>query len=144
MFPTCVKDLSSSICEQVFSWFRGYASTLNTTSGEGRRFLVLVYAKRHNACVLSDTATYINPHSARRKTMKKVGTWKRPSSHAYACKKLASSPKLLRRVSKEAGGCQLRPLSRPSILQDAHIQNPSCNSSLPCPLVADLSCPVSA
>ena len=59
-----MKDHNSSICEQVFSWFRGYASTLNTASGEGHRFLVLVYAKRHNAA-FSQTPPPTSTHTVR-------------------------------------------------------------------------------
>ncbi|CAE7822980.1 unnamed protein product, partial [Symbiodinium microadriaticum] len=51
------------------------------------RFIVLLYARRHNALVLENQATYLNPFSANRKTMKKAQIHPHPASHARTCKK---------------------------------------------------------
>lgn len=89
--------MNTSISEQVFSWFRGHATTLNTSLPSTHRFLVLVYAKRHNKLILDGQATYLNPHAAH-KTMQKAGILHKPASHAYVCKKPAV--KVMRTITK--------------------------------------------
>ena len=41
-----LRGVNGSVCEQTFSWFRGYARTLNEMSPLRHHFLVLVYVKR--------------------------------------------------------------------------------------------------
>ena len=85
-----LSNVNTSISEQIFSWFRGYASTMNTMNARTHRFYVLVYAKRHNELVIQNEAFHLNPHSAHKKTMKKAQVHARPASSAYACKKPSS------------------------------------------------------
>ena len=84
-----LSNVNTSISEQIFSWFRGYANTMNTMNARTHRFYVLVYSKRHNELVIQNEAFHLNPHSAHKKTMKKAKVHARPASSAYACKKPA-------------------------------------------------------
>ncbi len=55
-----LKGTNTSICEQTFSWFRGYACSFHTMSAPRQRFLVLALARRHN---ILDIWTRIRPRS---------------------------------------------------------------------------------
>ena len=79
--------VNTYISEQVFPWFRVFAATMNMMTASTHRFTVLVYVRRHNALILENQATYLNPFSAHRKTMKKAQIHRRPASHAYTRKK---------------------------------------------------------
>ncbi|CAE7455345.1 unnamed protein product, partial [Symbiodinium sp. CCMP2456] len=46
-----LRSVNSSIAEQTFSWFRGYASSFNTKAHETHIFYVLLYVKMHNSLV---------------------------------------------------------------------------------------------
>jgi len=95
-----LSNVNTSISEQIFSWFRGYASTMNTMNARTHRFYVLVYAKRHNELVIQNEAFHLNPHSAHKKTMKKAQVHARPASSAYACRKPSSKVmKILKKPS---------------------------------------------
>lgn len=43
-----LQGVNTSVCEQVWSWFRGYAPTFNTMNSKRHRFIVLCYCRRHN------------------------------------------------------------------------------------------------
>ena len=86
-----LKGVNTSIAEQTFSWFRGYAASFNQTRPEFQRFIVLVYTAKHNDLVHKGEAVHLNPFSAHKKTMKKAGILRRPASHAYICKKPATN-----------------------------------------------------
>ena len=55
--------LNASIAEQTFSWFRGYARSFNELRTSRRRFLVLLYAKRHNELLRTGKTTHLNRYS---------------------------------------------------------------------------------
>ena len=46
-----IKGVNTSACEQVFSWFRNYARTLNSVHPRTHFFLVLLYCRLHNELV---------------------------------------------------------------------------------------------
>ncbi len=71
-----LRGVNTSVSEQVWAWFRGYCSTLNTMNPLRHRFFVLAYAKRHNAMINSGDVSHLPPamHS----------TTKRRSGH-YPC-----------------------------------------------------------
>lgn len=81
-----VKNVNTSISEQTFAWFRGYASSFNSMNADVQRFYVLSYARRHNVMLRKDDAAHLNPWSAHKQAMKKAGVWKKPASKAYGCK----------------------------------------------------------
>ncbi|CAE7257749.1 unnamed protein product [Symbiodinium sp. CCMP2456] len=51
---TRLRAVNTSIAEQTFKWFRGYASTFNTMY----LFYVFLYVQKHNDLVRRDAATY--------------------------------------------------------------------------------------
>lgn len=80
-----VEQVNTSICEQTFSWFRGYARTLNEMRPLRQRFLVLSYVKAHNELVQA-------------KSLAHLGKVKRQRQHGhYACSDEASSAKAMAR-----------------------------------------------
>ena len=79
-----MKHVNTSIAEQVFSWFRRYASTLNELRPLRHRFICLLFAAMHNDALGRDEARYINFHSFVHKPPKKV------DSH-YGCSPAAKA-----------------------------------------------------
>ena len=77
-----LNGVNTSASEQVFSWFRGYASTVNEMRELRHRFLVLYYAKRHNEQVARGDTEHLNAHSAASK--------KKRAIRGYPCKKPAA------------------------------------------------------
>ena len=73
--------VNGSVCEQIFSWFRGYANTFNSMKSNHHRFCVLYYCKRHNALVDSGDLSHLSDF-ARHRSTKPV--FKRPAS-SYGC-----------------------------------------------------------
>ena len=63
---TRLRAVNTSIAEQTFRWFRGYASTFNTMSRSTHLFYVFLYVQKHNDLVRRDAATYLNPYSTKR------------------------------------------------------------------------------
>ena len=55
-----VKDVNTSVSEQVFSWFRGYARTFSEMKSLRQRFLVLYYSVRHNALIDAGKTSHLN------------------------------------------------------------------------------------
>ena len=68
-----IHDVNTSIAEQVFSWFRRFASTLNELRPRRHRFICLFYAAMHNDVLGRGEATYINWDSYVHKPPKAVG-----------------------------------------------------------------------
>jgi hypothetical protein len=64
---TRLRDVNTSAAEQVFSWFRGYAATLNSASSHHHRFLALYLCRKHNDLIASSGADHMNPHGNARK-----------------------------------------------------------------------------
>ena len=55
-----MQGLNTSVSEQVFSWFRGYARALNPLRARRHKFMVLRFCVMHNASIDSGRATYLN------------------------------------------------------------------------------------
>ena len=58
-----IKNLNTSIAEQTFSWFRGYARSLNELRPTRHQFLVLLYSKIHNALIAEGETSHLGPYS---------------------------------------------------------------------------------
>ncbi|CAE7791620.1 unnamed protein product [Symbiodinium sp. CCMP2592] len=86
-----LRDVNTSIAEQTFSWFRGYASSFNTKNADTHIFYVLLYVKKHNLLVRKDYIRHLNPFSARAKASKSRHVLTRPSSKKYHCRRPAAS-----------------------------------------------------
>ena len=86
-------DVNTSIAEQVFSWFRRYASTLNELRPLRHRFICLLFAAMHNDALGRDEARYINFHSFVHKPPKKVDSHYGCSPAAKAKGKAAAKKK---------------------------------------------------
>ena len=101
---TRVKGINTSVSEQVFSWFRGYARVLNSMGGLRHKFLVLVYCKRRNDLTAETPITPVRgglqtrlPKSKARayqcspSRVVKKSVLKKPASKATLAKKPASA-----------------------------------------------------
>ena len=58
-----IQGLNTSVAEQTFSRFRGYARITNELKQPRHRFLVPLYAKSHNATISSGDTSHLNPYS---------------------------------------------------------------------------------
>ena len=58
-----IENLNTSIAEQTFSWFRGYARSMNELRPTRHQFLVLLYAKMHNELMAKGEMSHLNPYS---------------------------------------------------------------------------------
>jgi hypothetical protein len=74
-----VKHVNTSIAEQTFSWFRGYARVFNELREARHRFVVRYFAKKHNELVSTGETTHLNPC----KVSNEMKTGK--GSTTYAC-----------------------------------------------------------
>ena len=74
-----IKGVNTSISEQVFSWFRHYARTINEMRQDRHVLHVLHYCKMHNGMVESGRAKHLNEFAVQ------AGTRKRGRVSAYAC-----------------------------------------------------------
>ena len=81
-----LKVVNTSVCEQIFSWFRGYSLIFNNMAPTKHRFYVFLYARRRNIMVRRGDKAHLNPYSAHKKALKKVGLIKRPASTKYSCR----------------------------------------------------------
>ena len=54
-----LSKVNTSVCEQTFSWFRGYARPLNELMPNRNRLLVLIYAKMHNEMVADGSLQHL-------------------------------------------------------------------------------------
>ena len=82
-----VKKVNTSVCEQTFAWFRGYARTFNTMQNNKQRFLVLSFARKHNALMREGDSRHLNAFSAKKQQAQKAGVLKRPKAKQYSCRK---------------------------------------------------------
>ena len=82
-----LRNVNSSIAEQTFSWFRGYASTFNVKNPLTHVFYVLLYIKKHNLLIRKDYLRHLNPFSARAKAAKNARVLIRPASKKYICRR---------------------------------------------------------
>ena len=60
-----LKGMNTSVAEQVFSWFPGYAQVLNELRPERHNFLVLYYCRRHDMLVEQGRTEHVNPSSTK-------------------------------------------------------------------------------
>jgi len=65
-----IKGLNTSVAEQVFSWFRGYAKSFNSMGSLHHKFLVLQHIRRHNAMIDSGDNKHLCPFNHLKKTSK--------------------------------------------------------------------------
>ncbi|CAE7719899.1 unnamed protein product [Symbiodinium sp. CCMP2592] len=90
---TRLREVNTSIAEQTFRWFRGYASTFNTMSRSTHLFYVLLYVQKHNDLVRSGSANYLNPYSTKRQIGLEAHILKKPVTKKYCCRKGSLSKK---------------------------------------------------
>lgn len=84
---------NTSVAEQTFAWFRGYASSLNTMARDAHLFYVLQYVQRHNDLMRSSQDSHLNPFSTKRRVGLAVGSLKKPASRKYVCSKPSKTKK---------------------------------------------------
>jgi hypothetical protein len=77
-----LKNVNTSVCEQIFSWFRNYARGLNDMMANRNRLLVLVYAKMHNEVIKKGETRHLGDASK-----------KTPKRTPYVCNDKSDEPK---------------------------------------------------
>ena len=78
--------VNTSIAEQTFAWFRGYAGTFNTMSRETH-----YYVQKHNDLVMRQHIGHLNPWSKGRRGGASSRIKKRPVARPCVCRKPAGS-----------------------------------------------------
>ena len=78
-----LKGVNTSTSEQVWSWFRGYVTTLNHMNSRRHRFLVLHYVRRHNDLIKRGDTSHLYPFAA----AKKAKASSKKASTSYHCTK---------------------------------------------------------
>ncbi|CAE7546453.1 unnamed protein product, partial [Symbiodinium microadriaticum] len=78
-----LRSVNSSIAEQTFSWFRGYACSFNTKAHDTHIFYVLLYVKMHTSLVRQNRLQHLNAFSARAKIAKAARVLRKPASKKY-------------------------------------------------------------
>lgn len=91
-------NLNTSVCEQVFSWFRGYAKMMNKMRPLRHRFMALQHCIRHNALLEAGDRSHLNEYVQAAESGSSSG------GH-YACAKRPAAktdpiPKAMERVTK--------------------------------------------
>jgi hypothetical protein len=81
-----LKGVNTSVSEQVFSWFRGYAVTLNNMTPSRHCFAILYYCRRHNVMVDKKDLSHCNPFAS------KKPSYVKPKPKPYSCTKKVSKP----------------------------------------------------
>eukprot|EP00438_Fugacium_kawagutii_P027957 Skav210836 [mRNA] locus=scaffold543:17052:17576:- [translate_table: standard] len=71
--------LNTSVAEQTFSWFRGYAKVLNEMRELRHRFAVLFFVCKHNELIAQGKTDHLNQHMADKNAKRKA--------KPYACTK---------------------------------------------------------
>ena len=71
----CIAKENTSICEQVFAWFRNFAAIMNDMKANRHKFFLLNMAKRHNEAIAKNKTGYLRPTSSA-KTRKKSNPYK--------------------------------------------------------------------
>jgi hypothetical protein len=93
-----VKHVNTSVAEQVFSWFRGYARTFNEMRGVRHIFLALYYAGMHNELVSAGCTDHLNKYNAGRPTTRTTRGYACNANRGKASKKKAM--KTMRKIMK--------------------------------------------
>ena len=52
---------NTSICEQVFSWFRNFSPIINEMRAHRHKFFLLLLSKRHNESIEGGNIRYLHP-----------------------------------------------------------------------------------
>ena len=55
-----MRNLNTAVAEQVFSWFRGYARSINELRADRHVFIVRYFCKLHNELCDNGQATHLN------------------------------------------------------------------------------------
>ena len=84
------KGVNGSACESVFSWFRGYASILNSMKANNHYFYVLLFTKKHNLTMENDDKEHLP--SIRKEHVRR--------KRRYACTPKTQATKAMRSVMK--------------------------------------------
>lgn len=71
--------VNTSIAEQTFVWFRGYARTFNSMRANRHRFVVLLFSRKHNALMDSNSTSHLSAFASRAK--------RKRGSSSYDCNK---------------------------------------------------------
>ena len=80
-----LKGINTSVCEQVWSWLRNYASTMNHMNSRRHKFLLLSYVRRHNDMIAAGDVLHLNIFKATSSVRKRVS--KRPASPGHCAAK---------------------------------------------------------
>lgn len=72
-----MRHVNTSVAEQAFSWFRGYARTFNELGSARHVFLVLYYAKMHDDAIDCGNPAHLNQFSTSKKNARYI--------RGYAC-----------------------------------------------------------
>ena len=107
-----LEGINTSIAEQTFAWFRGYASQFNTKSPRSHAFYVLLYVQRHNDMTRQGYRSHLNPFSARKQAAVASGLLKRPACKKYTCRRPASSSRTFSATSKSACATKKTPATK--------------------------------
>jgi len=75
-----LRGVNTSICEQTFSWFRGYARTFNELRSQRHEFIVHYFSAKHNTLVAAGDLDHLNAYSTDSKKSNK-----RKASKGYHC-----------------------------------------------------------
>ena len=73
-----LRHVNTVICEQTFSWFRGYARSFLTMRAARHHFAVLAFSRWHNQLVDAGDLDHLNAFSANKRAR---------SSKPYTCNK---------------------------------------------------------
>eukprot|EP00435_Cladocopium_sp_Y103_P020891 s591_g5.t1 len=95
-----LKNVNTSLSEQIFGWFRGYAATFNSMFRINHIFMVHVFSRRHNELIRS-SASHLNAWSTEKKLSRTSKLVKKPASRAYSCSSPSASKKTKKHVMKK-------------------------------------------
>lgn len=91
-----LRGINTQICEQTFSWFRGYARTFNSLRALRHKFLVLYFAKKHNKLVEKGDHSHLNEFSSGSRYRKKKVPYPCPTKVKKSMKKAKAKPKSMK------------------------------------------------
>ena len=56
-----ILKVNTSLCEQVFAWFRNFAPIINEMRANRHKFFLLLLSKRHNESIEGGSTRYLHP-----------------------------------------------------------------------------------
>jgi hypothetical protein len=101
-----LKGMNTSTSEQIFSWFRGYASSFNNMRPCRHRLMVLYYCGKHNHMLQEGDTQHLNPFSARKQ--KFVIKKKSVSYHCRVVRKRPAAKAVRRSIMKKPAAKDVR------------------------------------